>query len=95
VIAPYVATPVVLEGASSIDESMLTGESMPVLKTAGLTVIAGTVNTTGSLVIQAKKIGHNTLLAHIVRQVSEAGRSRAPIQRIAAEAITLSRAVMP
>jgi len=74
---------IVLEGTSSIDESMLTGESMPVLKTAGLAVIAGTMNSTGSLIIQAKKIGHDTLLAHIVYQVAEAGRSRAPIQRVA------------
>lgn len=72
----------VLEGTSSVDESMLTGESMPVLKTAGLAVIAGTVNSTGSLIIQAKKVGHDTLLAHIVHQVAEAGRSRAPIQRV-------------
>lgn len=74
---------VVLEGTSSVDESMLTGESMPVLKTAGLAVIAGTINSTGSLVIQTKKVGHDTLLAHIVHQVTEAGRSRAPIQRVA------------
>lgn len=74
---------VVLEGTSSVDESMLTGESMPVLKNVGSSVIAGTINSTGSLIIRAKKIGHDTLLAHIVQQVAEAGRSRAPIQRIA------------
>jgi Cu+-exporting ATPase len=74
---------IVLEGTSSIDESMLTGEAMPVHKAAGLAVIAGTINSTGSLIIQAKKIGCDTLLAHIVHQVAEAGRSRAPIQRVA------------
>jgi P-type Cu+ transporter len=74
---------VVFEGTSSVDESMLTGESMPVLKAAGLAVIAGTINSTGSLIIEAKEVGHGTLLAHIVHQVAEAGRSRAPIQRVA------------
>lgn len=73
----------VLEGASAVDESMLTGESMPVEKTFGVRVIAGTLNGTGSLVMRADKVGSETLLAQIVRMVSEAQRSRAPIQRLA------------
>jgi Cu+-exporting ATPase len=74
---------VVLEGATSIDESMVTGESIPVEKGPRDQVTGGTVNGTGTLVMQAKRVGADTLLAQIVRMVSEAQRSRAPIQRLA------------
>jgi len=74
---------VVLEGQSSVDESMITGESIPVEKTKGEKVTGGTVNGTGGLVMQALKVGNETLLARIVQMVSEAQRSRAPIQRLA------------
>ncbi|HEU4940173.1 MAG TPA: HAD-IC family P-type ATPase, partial [Candidatus Eisenbacteria bacterium] len=74
---------IVLEGSSSIDESMLTGEPIPVEKTAGSRVVGGTVNGTGSMVMRAERVGAETLLARIVRMVSEAQRSRAPIQRLA------------
>ncbi len=73
----------VIEGATSIDESMVTGESIPVEKVAGATVTGGTVNGTGSFVMAADRVGAETLLAQIVRMVSEAQRSRAPIQRLA------------
>jgi P-type Cu+ transporter len=73
----------VIEGRSSVDESMVTGESMPVTKTAGSKVIAGTLNTTGSFVMRAEKIGRDTMLAQIVQIVAAAQRSRAPIQRLA------------
>jgi heavy metal translocating P-type ATPase len=73
---------VVLDGVSPVDESMLTGEAMPSTKHKDDKVIAGTVNGTGSLIIQAKKVGHDTLLAHMIRLVTEAGRSRAPIQSL-------------
>jgi Cu+-exporting ATPase len=73
----------VIEGSSSVDESMLTGEPMPVEKTAGSTVTGGTVNGTGSFIMRAERVGANTLLAQIVKMVSEAQRSRAPIQRLA------------
>ncbi len=73
----------VLEGRSHLDESMVTGESMPVLREAGSTVIGGTLNQTGALVMRADKVGRDTLLAHIVQMVAEAQRSRAPIQRLA------------
>jgi len=74
---------VVLEGHSAIDESMVTGESMPVEKAPGAKVIGGTVNGTGSLVMRAEKVGSDTMLARIVQMVAEAQRSRAPIQRLA------------
>lgn len=74
---------VVLEGSSVVDESMITGEAIPVEKGTGSKVTGGTVNGTGSLVIRAERVGSDTLLAHIVRMVSEAQRSRAPIQRLA------------
>ncbi len=74
---------VVIDGYSSVDESMLTGEPMPVEKTAGAKVTGGTVNGTGSFVMQAERVGSDTVLAHIVRLVSEAQRTRAPIQRLA------------
>jgi P-type Cu+ transporter len=73
----------VLEGVSSIDESMITGEPIPVEKKPGDRVIGGTVNGTGSLVIEAERVGSDTLLAQIVQMVAEAQRSRAPIQRLA------------
>ena len=73
----------VLEGASAVDESMVTGESMPVEKSRDSHVTGGTVNGTGSFVMRAERIGADTLLAQIVRMVSEAQRSRAPIQRLA------------
>jgi len=74
---------VVLEGSSSVDESMISGESIPVEKTAGSRVIGATVNRTGSLVMRAERVGSDTMLAQIVRLVSQAQRSRAPIQRLA------------
>ncbi len=73
----------VLEGTSSVDESMITGESIPVEKERGSRVVGATVNGTGSLVMRAERVGSETLLAQIVRLVSQAQRSRAPIQRIA------------
>ncbi|EPR14148.1 Copper-transporting P-type ATPase [Sphingobium indicum IP26] len=74
---------VVADGRSSLDESMVTGESMPVTKAAGDKVIGGTLNQTGALVIVAEKVGRDTMLARIVQMVAEAQRSRAPIQRMA------------
>ncbi len=73
----------VLEGSSSVDESMITGESMPVEKAPGDRVTGGTVNGAGSFIMRAERVGSDTLLAQIVRMVSEAQRSRAPIQRLA------------
>jgi P-type Cu+ transporter len=73
----------VTEGRSSVDESMVTGEPIPVEKTAGDKVVGGTINGTGSLVMKAERVGSETLLAQIVKMVSEAQRSRAPIQRLA------------
>jgi len=74
---------VVLEGSSALDESMVTGESIPVEKTKDARLIGATVNGTGSLLMRAERVGADTLLAQIVRMVSEAQRSRAPIQRLA------------
>jgi Cu+-exporting ATPase len=74
---------VVLEGATTIDESMVTGEPIPVEKVAGASLTAGTVNGTGTFVMEARRVGRDTLLAQIVRLVGEAQRSRAPIQRLA------------
>ena len=73
----------VIEGASAVDESMLTGEPLPVEKRSGGRVTGGTVNGSGALVIRASRVGRDTLLAQIVRIVGEAQRSRAPIQRLA------------
>jgi Cu+-exporting ATPase len=73
----------VLEGHSTVDESMITGEPAPVEKTAGERLIGATMNGTGALVMRAERVGADTLLAQIVRMVSEAQRSRAPIQRLA------------
>ena len=74
---------VVVEGQSAVDESLVTGESMPVDKGPGSRVVGGTVNTSGPLLMRAERVGSETLLAQIVRQVSEAQRTRAPIQRLA------------
>ncbi|MEO7224347.1 MAG: copper-translocating P-type ATPase, partial [Devosia sp.] len=74
---------IVAEGRSAIDESMVTGESMPVTKEAGAKLIAGTINQSGALVMEATKIGRDTMLAQIVQMVASAQRSRAPIQRLA------------
>jgi len=74
---------IVLEGHSSIDESMISGEPIPVEKDTGAKVTAGTVNGTGGFVMRAERIGADTLLSQIVKMVSEAQRSRAPIQRLA------------
>jgi heavy metal translocating P-type ATPase len=71
------------DGRSSLDESLVTGESMPTTKTAGDLVIGGTLNQTGSLVVRADTVGRDTMLARIVQMVAEAQRSRAPIQRMA------------
>src|SRR3990172_6253820 len=74
---------IVIEGESFVDESMITGEPIPVEKRKGDKVVGGTVNSTGGFVMQAERVGSETLLAQIVRMVSEAQRSRAPIQRLA------------
>ncbi len=74
---------VVLEGHGAVDESMVTGESMPLAKEPGNKLVGGTVNGTGALVMQAEKVGAETMLARIVAMVAEAQRSRAPIQRMA------------
>jgi Cu+-exporting ATPase len=73
----------IVDGHSTVDESMLSGESMPVRKVAGAKIIAGTLNGSGSFVMQAEKIGRETMLAQIVQMVAAAQRSRAPIQRLA------------
>lgn len=85
VIRPGARIPVdglVVSGSSTLDESMLTGEPMPVTKVKGQPLVGGTVNGTGSLVMQVERIGDKTLLARIVSQVADAQRSRAPIQRL-------------
>jgi Cu+-exporting ATPase len=85
-IRPGEAIPVdgtVVEGTSAVDESLLTGEPMPVEKAAGREVTAGTLNTSGSFVMEARRVGEATMLARIVRLVAEAQRSRAPIQALA------------
>ena len=85
-VRPGEAVPVdgsVTEGHSTIDESMVTGESMPVSKSIGNTVIAGTINQTGAIAMRADKVGSDTMLARIVQMVADAQRSRAPIQRLA------------
>jgi P-type Cu+ transporter len=74
---------VVLEGTSALDEAMVTGESIPVAKTVGAKLIGATLNGTGSLLMRAERVGGDTLLAQIVHMVSEAQRTRAPIQRLA------------
>ncbi|TWC00572.1 Cu+-exporting ATPase [Bradyrhizobium macuxiense] len=74
---------VVIEGSAVIDESMVTGESMPVTKAEGASVIGGTVNQSGGLVMRAEKVGRDTMLSRIVDMVAKAQRSRAPIQRLA------------
>ena len=73
----------IVEGHSSVDESMITGESFPVEKSAGTKVIGATVNASGSFIMRAERVGSETMLAQIVRMVSQAQRSRAPIQRLA------------
>ncbi|MFM7148935.1 MAG: HAD-IC family P-type ATPase, partial [Gemmataceae bacterium] len=73
---------VVTEGASTVDEAMITGEPLPVEKTTGQTVIAGTVNGTGSFVVRASRVGTQTLLSQIVKMTAEAQRSRAPVERL-------------
>jgi P-type Cu+ transporter len=72
-----------IEGRSAVDESLVTGESMPVTKEMGAKVIAGTLNSTGSFVMRAEKVGRDTMLSRIVQMVAAAQRSRAPIQRLA------------
>jgi Cu+-exporting ATPase len=74
---------ILLEGRTTVNESMITGEALPVEKSAGDEVIGGTLNNTGSFVMKAERVGDETVLAQIVRMVSEAQRSRAPIQRLA------------
>jgi Cu+-exporting ATPase len=85
-VRPGEAVPVdgvVLDGSSAVDESMVTGESMPVAKEAGAKVIGATINGTGAFVMRAERVGADTVLSRIVHMVAEAQRSRAPIQRLA------------
>src|SRR5262249_57757402 len=74
---------VVVKGRTSVDESMVTGEPMPVAKEPGSRVTGGTINGTGSFVMQAERVGRDTLLAQIVQMVAEAQRTKAPVQRVA------------
>ncbi len=74
---------IVLEGASNVDESMLTGESLPVVKKAGDVLTGGTLNGAGTLILRAERVGNETVLARIVQMVAQAQRSRAPVQRLA------------
>ncbi len=74
---------IVMEGRSTVDESMVTGESMPITKDIGAALIGGTINQTGGLVMRSEKVGRDTMLARIVQMVADAQRSRAPIQRLA------------
>lgn len=74
---------IVVEGRGTVDESMVTGESMPVTKAAGAALIGGTINQTGGLLMRSEKVGRDTMLARIVQMVADAQRSRAPIQRLA------------
>ena len=86
VVKPGARIPVdgtVSEGSSFVDESMVTGEPMPIEKNVGDTVVAGTINTTGSFIFKATKVGSETLLAHIIKMVEDAQGSRAPIQALA------------
>src|SRR5205823_13765252 len=73
---------VIIDGRSSVDESMLSGEPTPVEKEPGVKVVGGTVNGTGGLLMRAERVGSGTLLAQIVRMIGEAQRSRAPVQRL-------------
>ena len=85
-VRPGEAVPVdgaIIEGRSNVDESMVTGEPIPIAKSVGDTVIGGTMNETGSFVMEARKVGRETMLAQIVDLVAKAQRSRAPIQRLA------------
>jgi len=85
-VRPGEAVPVdgtVIDGRSAVDESLVTGESMPVTKTTGDPVIGGTINGSGGLIMRAEKVGRDTMLARIVAMVADAQRSRAPIQRMA------------
>ena len=74
---------VILDGESSVDESLMTGEPIPVEKSSGAKVVGGSVNGTGTFVMRAERVGSETLLSQIVRMVSEAQRSRAPVQKLA------------
>ena len=85
-VRPGEAVPIdgiIIEGKSAVDESMVTGESMPSVKENGASVIGGTMNQTGSFIMQAERVGGDTMLSRIVQMVAEAQRSRAPIQRMA------------
>src|SRR3546814_14267710 len=74
---------IILEGRGTVDESLVTGESMPVTKEAGAALIGGTINQTGGLLMRSEKVGRDTMLARIVQMVADAQRSPAPLQRLA------------